>query len=311
MARFRKNLPLLGSELFTCYVGLDTELLYREQIELPGFASYPLLKNEEHKELIRDYYRNLVDLAHSHGIGLILDTVTWIANKDRGAELGITGDELKKLNIEAVNLISEVRDEKGHHPTILCGQVGPRGDGYAPAEQMTTEEAEEYHSEQIEIYSHTEVDFVSGFTLCYPEEASGIVRAAKRHDIPVAISFTVETDGRLPTGVTLCDAIAQVDSESDNAAMYFLINCAHPDHFEKILKAEPWVKRLRGVVANASRCSHAELDVAETLDEGDPYELGVQLGGLRKVFPHFNILGGCCGTNLQHMDRIIREALAV
>lgn len=310
MPRYRENLPLLGNDIFACYVGMDTEILFRDGIDLPGFASYPLLLNPEHKNLIRNYYCNLVDMAREEQVGLILDAVTWVANRDRGAALGFTPDDLKKLNIEAVELIAEVREEKGDLPTVLCGQVGPRGDGYAPSDQMLIEEAEEYHSEQIEVYSTTEADFISGFTLCYPEEASGIVRAAKTYKMPVAIAFTVETDGRLPTGVAVKEAIDQVDSETDGGPLYYLINCAHPDHFTGIFDGEPWMNRLGGVVANASRCSHAELDEAEELDEGEPEELGVQVGGLRKQFRHFNILGGCCGSNLRHMKRILKEAKA-
>ncbi len=304
MPKYRKNLPQLGTDIFACYMGMDTELLFRHGIDLPGFASYPLLLNPEHKNLLRSYYCNLVDLSRDQNAGLILDSVTWVANRDRGAELGFSPDDLKKLNIEAIKLIADVRKERGDLPTVLCGQVGPRGDGYAPADLMSTEVAEDYHSEQIETYSNTEADMVCASTLCYPKEASGVVRAAQRFDMPVAISFTVETDGRLPTGVSVKDAIEQVDAESGGGAIYFLINCAHPDHFTNIFSDEPWMSRLRGVVANASRCSHAELDVAEELDEGDPDELGVLVGGLRKQFSHFNIFGGCCGSNLRHIKRI-------
>lgn len=283
MPRYRNNLPQLGSDIFACYIGMDTEILFRDGIDLPGFASYPLLLNPDHRNLIRNYYCNLVDLARDQNVGVILDAVTWVANRDRGAELGFTPDDLKKLNIEAIELIADVRAEKGDLPTVLSGQVGPRGDGYAPSDQMSTEEAEDYHSEQIAVYSQTEADLISAFTLCYPEEASGIVRAAQRFDMPVAIAFTVETDGRLPTGVSVGEAIEQVDAESNAGALYFLINCAHPDHFTRILGNEPWMKRLRGVVANASRCSHAELDNAEVLDDGDPNELGIQVGGAAKA----------------------------
>ncbi len=308
MTKYRHNLPQLENDIFACYVGMDTDLIYTRGIDLPGFASYPLLSNPEHKNIIRQYYCNLVDLAREQNVGVILDSVTWVANRDRGAELGYTPQDLRKFNIDAIELIANVRDEKGDLPTVLCGQVGPRGDGYTPTDRMTTQEAEDYHSEQIEVYSDTEADLVSAFTLCYAEEAAGVVRAAQRFDMPVAISFTVETDGRLPTGMTLKEAIEQVDAESSKGALYYLINCAHPDHFARVLGDEPWMQRLRGVVANASRCSHAELEIAEELDDGDPDELGVQVGGLRKQFSHFNILGSCCGSDLRHMKRILEEA---
>jgi S-methylmethionine-dependent homocysteine/selenocysteine methylase len=310
MAKYRQNLPQLGHDIFACYTGMDTDLLYNRGIDLPGFAAYPLLSNPEHKNILREYYFSLVDLAREQNVGVILDSVTWAANRDRGAELGYTAADLRKFNIDAIELIANVRNVMGDLPTLLCGQVGPRGDGYVPSDLMTTQEAEDYHSEQIEIYSNTEADFVSAFTICYAEEAAGVVRAAQRFDMPVAIAFTVETDGRLPTGMSIREAIEQVDVESNGGSLYFLINCAHPDHFTSIFNDEPWMKRLRGVIANASRCSHAELEVAVTLDDGDPKELGVQVGGLRKQFPHFNIFGGCCGSDLRHMKRIIEEAKA-
>lgn len=308
MAKYRQNLPQMGHDLFACYFGMDTDILYNRGIDLPGFASYPLLANPEHKTLLREYYCKLVDLARAQSVGVILDSVTWVANRDRGAALGYTEDDLKQFNIDAIELLADVRHEKGDLPTVLCGQVGPRGDGYAPTDLMTTQEAKDYHSAQIEVYASTEVDFINAATLCYAEEAAGVVLAAQQFDMPVVISFTVETDGRLPTGMPLNEAIEQVDSESNSGALYYLINCAHPDHFTSVLSDEPWMQRLRGVVANASRCSHAELDVAEELDDGDPDELGVLVGGLRGKFPHFNILGGCCGSDLRHVKRILEEA---
>ncbi|MEH6451923.1 MAG: homocysteine S-methyltransferase family protein [Psychromonas sp.] len=310
MAKYRRNLPQLGKRLFACYTGMDTDLLYNRGIDLPDFASYPLLSNPEHKNILREYYCNLIDLAREQNVGVILDSVTWAANRDRGAKLGFTSGDLKKFNIEAIELIANVRNEKGYLPTVLCGQVGPRGDGYVLSDLMTTQEAEEYHSEQIEAYSHTETDLVSAFTIGYAKEAAGVVRAAQRYDMPVAIAFTVGTDGRLPIGMSVKEAIEQVDAESNGGALYFLINCAHPDHFKNIFDDEPWMQRLRGVVANASRCSHAELEIAEELDDGDPKELGVQVGGLRKNFSHFNIFGGCCGSDLRHMKCILKEAKA-
>ncbi|MDP2572525.1 homocysteine S-methyltransferase family protein [Vibrio penaeicida] len=308
MARYRKNIPLLGRELFACYTGTETDLLYNRGIDLPGFATYPLLSSAKHKAILREYYCKLIDLARSQNVGVILDSATWVASRDRGAELGYTVAELKQFNIEAIELMASVRNEKGDLPTILSAQVGPRGDGYAPSDLMTIQEAEEYHAEQIEVYSNTDADLVSAFTICYAEEAAGIVRAAKKCNMPVAISFTVETDGCLSTGMALKEAIEQVDSETNNDALYYLVNCAHPDHFKGSFNHEPWVRRVRGVVANASRCSHAELEVSTELDDGDPNELGIQVGGLRKTFPHFNILGGCCGSDWRHMKRILEEA---
>lgn len=308
MAKYRSALPQLGEGIFVCYTGMETDLIFNRGIDLPGFASYPLLETEEGRETLRGYYAQLIDMAQQMGVGALLESVTWVANRDRGSAIGYSPETLRELNIAAIDLTARVREEKGDLPTVLSAQMGPRGDGYAPTERMTAGEAETYHAEQMETLSETEADLVSAFTLCYPEEATGIVRAGQQFDMPVAIAFTVETDGRLPTGMPLKQAIETVDNATDGGAAYFLVNCAHPDHFSGVLADEQWMQRLRGVVANASRCSHAELDEAEELDDGDPDELGVLVGGLRKKFPHFTVVGGCCGTDIRHLRRIAEQA---
>ena len=307
MAKYRTALPTLGEGIFVSYMGIETDLIFNRGIDLPGFASYPLLESEEGREMLHGYYAQLIDMARLNGVGVLLESLTWVANLDRGAAIGHNPASLKKFNIAAIDMIARVREEKGDLPTLLSAQVGPRGDGYAPRERMTADEAEIYHGEQMETISQTEADLVSACTLCYPEEAIGIVRAGKRFDMPVAIAFTVETDGRLPIGMPLRQGIETVDDATDGGAAYFMINCAHPDHFSGVLEDEPWVQRLRGVVSNASRCSHAELDESEELDDGDPEELGELVGAIRKKFPHFTIVGGCCGTDMRHLRRIVEQ----
>ncbi|MBT8367893.1 MAG: homocysteine S-methyltransferase family protein [Deltaproteobacteria bacterium] len=307
MAKYRTALPTLGKNIFVSYTGIETDLIFNRGIDLPGFASYPLLETKEGREMLQGYYVQLIDMARQKGVGVLLESLTWVANRDRGAAIGHNPASLKKFNIAAIDLIAQVRAKKGDFPTLLSAQVGPRDDGYAPTEQMTAEDAEAYHSVQIETISKTEADLVGAFTLCYPEEAIGIVQAGERFEIPVVIAFTVETDGRLPTGMPLKEAIECVDDATDSGAAYFLINCAHPDHFSDVLADERWIQRLRGVVANASRCSHAELDESEELDEGDPKELGELIGAICKKFPHFTVVGGCCGTDMRHLRRIVDQ----
>ena len=190
-------------------------------------------------------------------------------------------------------------------PISAC--VGPRGDGYVPGHVMTEIEAEAYHSRQISFFRETDVDLVTAMTINNTPEATGIVRAARSLGLPVVISFTVETDGCLPTGQSLQEAIEAVDTSTDHATAYYMINCAHPTHFDAAVAThEPWVRRLRGVRANASRQSHAELNDAPTLDDGDPLEFGLQHADLLGRHPHINVLGGCCGTDHRHIEEIAR-----
>lgn len=307
MARYRDELPQLDGGLYLTYVGTETDLLFTKGVDLTGFATFPLLESEEGRALLRQYLRDLIEIARGVGAGVILESHTWVANRDRGQAIGYSPEILKDRNIQSIDLLVSARETFGDLPTLISANIGPRSDAYLPAMQMTAQEAEQYHAEQIGTLAETDADFISGYTIAYPEEAIGIVQAAKRFRMPVVIAFTVETDGCLPTGVALGEAIEAVDKATNTYAIYFMINCAHPDHFGHILANAPWISRLKGVVANASRCSHAELDNAVVLDSGNPEELGEQLAEIHEMTPSINILGGCCGTDMRHV-RFITEA---
>ncbi len=291
---------------FLCYTGIETDLIFNQGVDLPGFATFPLLETVKGRALLSKSYMAQVDLAREFGCGVMFESATWVANKDRSAAIGYGVSLLEQINMDAVQFIRELSDNVRDVPIVLSAQVGPRGDGYKPNNQMDDDEAERYHAVQVAQLAKAKPDIVSAFTISYPEEAIGIVRAAQKHRLPVAISFTVETDGLLPTGMPLGEALDAVDAATDNYAEYFLINCAHPEHFLPNLDDGPWMERLAGVVANASRCSHAELDEAIELDDGDPKELGAYFSMIRNAYPQMRIFGGCCGTDMRHMREIAK-----
>jgi S-methylmethionine-dependent homocysteine/selenocysteine methylase len=294
---------LSGDRLFLTDGGLETTLIFHLGLELPDFAAFDLLRDDTGAEALRRYYESYIAIAREHGAGIVLDTATWRASRDWGERLGYSPEELAEANRRAVALIEELRILNPDVPAVLDGVIGPRGDGYVVGETMTAEEAEAYHSEQIGTFAGTAADMVSAITMTYADEAVGIARAAQAAGLPAAISFTVETDGRLPSGQPLGAAIEQVDAETDSAPAYFMINCAHPTHFEAALEG-PWLERVRGIRANASRMSHEELDASEELDEGDPDELAEQYRALRDRLPNATVLGGCCGTDDRHVAAI-------
>lgn len=297
------------TDLFLTYVGMETDLIFNQGIDLPGFASFPLLETTEGRMHLQRYMKDMIALGEESGAGIILESPTWVANRDRAAALGYTPADLKQINKDAIALLANVRDAQSTVPIIMSANVGPRHDAYARETQMSALEAEQYHAEQVSALVDTAVDVVSGYTFACPVEATGLVEAAKHYQLPVVISFTVETDGALPTGSKLEAAIDQVDTATDGYVSYFMINCAHPEHFASELKKADWMKRIQGFVANASRCSHAELDQAETLDAGNPTELAQQLAKLRTEFPHIRVLGGCCGTDMRHMTQIAKSCM--
>lgn len=309
MPQYRSALPQLGGGLFLADGGLETTLIFHDHIDLPDFNAFPLLADAAGAALLRKYYRAYAEIAQRHHTGLVLESATWRASADWAARLSLGAEALAEANRQSISMLEAIRDEFQNEatPIVISGQIGPRGDGYVAENRMTADEATAFHAAQVNVFATTEADMVCGMTMNYVEEAIGIARAAARAQIPVAVSFTVETDGRLPTGQSLGEAIAEVDAVTAAYPSYHMVNCAHPSHFERVMAdGGPIAKRLRGVRANASRMSHADLNEAPDLDPGDPTELGADYVRLKRIAPRLNVLGGCCGTDERHVERIAR-----
>ena len=308
MAKYRQSLPQLTGELFLTDGGIETTLIFHYGLDLPLFSAFHLFASSDGEEALIRYFRTYAGLARKHGLGLILETASWRASSSWGEKLGYGAERLEDINRRSVSMLEKVRAEyeTPTMPIIISGCLGPRGDGYIPGERMTTREAEQYHTAQIETLAGTSVDALSALTMNYVEEALGITQSAKNSSVPVVISFTVETDGRLPTGQSLRDAIEQVDNETSGYPMYYMINCAHTSHFEHVLGAgEPWCDRIRGLRANASSMSHSELNEAPELDAGNPVVLGQDYARLKiGKLPKLSVVGGCCGTDDRHVEQM-------
>jgi homocysteine S-methyltransferase len=296
-------LAQLGDELFITDGGMETWLTFEAGFELPQFAAFTLLDDPRGVEALRRYFASYIELARTNGVGLVIDAPTWRASSHWGGLIGYDAEGLADVNRRAVELVDDIRREADDVKIVVGGCVGPCDDAYSPSEQVSAAEAYAYHRAQIETFTRTPADFVNALTLTYAAEAIGIARAANDAGLPVAISFTVETDGRLPGGESLADAIEQVDGAARVA--YFMVNCAHPTHFAGALADDgTWRGRVWGIRANASRRSHAELDEADELDAGDPHELASHYPGLRERLPNLRVAGGCCGTDDRHIAAI-------
>jgi len=305
MSVSRKPLPQAsGGRLFLTDGGLETTLIFHHGIDLPCFAACDLMRTAAGRAVLRGYYEQYIATAHGHGYGFLLDSPTWRANPDWGAKLGYTSETLAEVNRDSIALMHELRAAHGQsrQTMIVSGAIGPRGDGYVAEARMTAAEAADYHGWQIAVLADAGADMVSAYTMTNVAEALGVTRAAQEHDIPAAISFTLETDGRLPSGEPLDEAIRAIDAATDSGPAYYMINCAHPTHFAGVLaEGGAWRERVQGIRANASTRSHDELNEATDLDAGDPHELGRQYRELLEVLPHLRVLGGCCGTDHRHV----------
>lgn len=303
-----RRLPQLSGRPFISDGGLETDLIFHHGIDLPDFASFPLVETDAGRNVLIGYFQAVIDLARTHGTGVVIETPTWRANPDWGSRLGYDAAALDAVNRRCVELFGALRTDNPDVDVVISGNLGPRGDGYAIGHAMTMDEAEHYHGAQVRSLHAAGADMISAFTLNYAAEAVGIVHAARAVGADVVISFTVETDGALPSGQPLADAIAEVDRLTDGAAAYFMINCAHPSHFGHVFDGPgPW-HRVRGIRANASTMSHAELDEAVELDRGDERDLAAGYLDIAGRLPDLAVVGGCCGTDIAHL-RAIADAM--
>jgi len=313
---YSNRLPQLGGGLFLTDGGIETTLIFHEGIDLPYFAAFHLMKSPEGRAALVRYFEQYVAIARADGTGYIFESPTWRASSDWGTLLGYSRDDIAAVNRDAIALMRELQEKHGApgFPMVVSGCVGRRGDGYDPGQVMSPGEAEDYHAHQIGAFAEAKADMVTAITMTNSNEAVGITRAAMKAGMPVAISFTTETDGRLPTGQSLADAIAEVDEATGAGPVYYMINCAHPNHFSSALPAgESWTTRVRGLRCNASKRSHQELNDSPDLDAGDPVELGDQYRELLQLHPQINVLGGCCGTDHRHIaciSKACRSAMA-
>jgi S-methylmethionine-dependent homocysteine/selenocysteine methylase len=309
--KYRANLPQLNGGLYLSDGGMETALIYLQGVDLPHFASFVLLADEAGRAQLTEYYENFLPIAREKGAGFVFDTATWRASPDWAAQLGYDLAALKAANEAAVELGAQLRGkwETPTTPVVINGAIGPRGDGYK-AGRMEAAEAEDYHSFQVTTFAATQADMVSAITMNTVNEAIGIAKAAKAAEMPCVVSFTVETDGRLVDGTSLREAVETTEEATGGSPAYYMINCAHPSHFEDALKrGEKWIERVYGIRANASAKSHEELDNSTELDPGDPVDLGRRYGRLTAAFPSIRVLGGCCGTDHSHIH-IISEAVS-
>ncbi len=307
---------LLEGNGFVTDGGLETDLLFHHGVDLPEFAAFPLVEDPPGRALLRDYYDGYIEVARRAGAGLILESPTWRANPDWGHLVGYDRQRLGRVNRAAVQLLLELREERPvDGPVLVSGTIGPRGDGYAAGEKVDPDQAADYHAPQLAAFAAAGADLATALTLTGPEEAVGVVRAARAVGLPVAVSFTVETDGRLPDGTALADAVRSVDATE--RPDWFLVNCAHPTHIEPGLSApkgsapegsdpgeSAWLDRIVGLRPNASTLTHAELDASEVLDEGDIDLLAGSFARLRERLPGLQVVGGCCGTDVRHVARL-------
>lgn len=309
----RRSIPPLSTKPFLTDGGLETTIVYKEKIDLPCFAAITLLSTTQGTELLRRLYIKYVDVALSHNAGIVLEARVWRGAPIWAQPLGLTSAELIALNVKAVELLLDLRQqvETQSTPIVISGNIGPLSDAYKLSNRPGREFVREQYREQIKALVDAGVDMLSITTITDTEEMIAAIEIAREHDIPIHASFSVERDGKLLNHRNLEEAIAEVDTTTNGYAAYFGINCAHPAHVKELLKTMPESTRSRigSFRGNASLRSHEELDNAAELDRGDIAKFATDFEDVARLLPSLRVAGGCCGTDEEHVAAVAGKLL--
>jgi len=214
---------------------------------------FPLLENPDAVSRIREMFRSYLEVAAKHKICALMGGLDYRANPEWGELLGYSPGGFAEANIQSIEFLREIADEYASEiPAILIqGLIGPRGDAYERNETITENEAEDYHSVQLETLKKAGVDLALALTFNNIPESIGVARAAAKIGVPLGISLTLDSTSKLNSGQRLIEAITTIDKETDQSPEFYSINCSHPVEYEPAIEPGEWINRVRGVRPNA------------------------------------------------------------
>jgi S-methylmethionine-dependent homocysteine/selenocysteine methylase len=311
--KYRNDLPQLRGVDLSTSGGMETWLQYAEGFPLRHFCAFEWLRDPKAKARLREFHRSAIEAVQEHGFGMIAEGIHYRASGDWGDLTGYSRQDLAKINAEGVDLYHELAREydRPDTPVVVGGCIGPRGDAYEQGHQITADEAQEYHAEQMATLKDAGVDLITAATLSFTDEAIGIARAAQGLDVPVVLSFYVAGNGKIMGERSVPETMAEIDAATGGYPKYYMLNCAHPNEFAPALENSAGLDRLGGFMPNASAKDKISLCRLGHLEDGDPVELGQQMGDVARRFPHVHVFGGCCGTDARHLGEIAKNVSAV
>lgn len=313
MASKWRTLPqLTSSKLFLTEAGIETTLIYRKNINLPSFSTLPLLSTEEGTENLLSIYQDYINTALTHSTGIVLETRTWRGSPAWASKLGLSTSQVLNLNRAAVTILRDLRHgaETPSTPIVISGTLGTLQDAYQDSTgTVSITLAQENYRSQVHVLAQEGVDMLSIMTVTNLNEAIAAVTVAREFNLPIHVSFSIETNGRLQGGRTVDDVIREVDHLTESYTTYFGVNCAHPRHIMAALQgvSKEVRSRIGSIRGNASLKSHQELDNTLVLDRGDVSVYVGEFDGLLNILPELKVVGGCCGTDEEHLDALARR----
>lgn len=270
----------------------------------PNLSVSSLIYDEKGRCELKKLYNDYLQVGLDADLPFIMFTPTWRANFERVKNSRVP----LSINADAVKFMKQIRGDKNTEKSeiLIGGMIGCKNDCYKPQEGLSVAESEQFHSWQIIQLAKAGVDFLVAETLPNINEAMGIAKAMSHTDLPYIISFVINRDGYVLDGTDLFTAIAIIDSSARQVPIGFMVNCSYPAFLHASEQPAGVFDRLIGYHANASSLDHNDLDGAEVLHAEDVAEWGAEMLLLNRNYG-VRLLGGCCGTGVEHLKYIVEN----
>jgi len=276
-------------------------ILFDEHVAMAG-----LVYEKKGALALSALWNEYIEIARKYQLPFIATTPTRRANRERISlsrySENIIADNVSFLKNIQMNCGSEM---------YVGGLMGCKGDAYTGEGALLEKEATDFHKWTVEQFCDANVNFLYAGIMPVLSEAAGLAKAIDVTGLPYIISFTIQQDGKLIDGTPIADAIQYIDDITCNRPVCYMANCVHPTIVYKALSRDfnnvTIVKeRFKGIQANTSPLSYAELDSAVDLHCSEPKGFAEDMMRLSQV-GNFQIWGGCCGTDNRHMECIAQE----
>jgi len=276
-------------------------LTFDESVAMAG-----LIYEEKGASALSALWQEYIDIARQHSLPFLATTPTRRANRDRVGASSFS----EHIIADNVAFLRKIQQNSGIE-MYVGGLMGCKGDAYTGEGALSEEDSFDFHRWAADRFREAGADFLYAGIMPTLPEAAGLARAADSTGLPYIISFTIQQDGKLIDKTTIADAIRYIDSVTQSKPVCYMTNCVHPAIVFKALSRPfndiPLVKeRFRGIQANTSPLSYAELDGAVDLHCSEPAAFAEEMLKLSGC-GDFQIWGGCCGTDCRHMACVAQK----
>lgn len=310
-AAFRSGTPIITDG------GIETRIMFETNLSMdPELQVAALVPDPDGAAALRSIYESYIKAAGEFGLPIVIGTPTFRASLNFARRAGHGGEEsVRELNVGAVRLLRQLREDSDHRPIFIAGVIGPSGDAYTPGDALGAPEAAAYHRLQTEVLAEEGVEFLFAPTFPAVDEALGVAMAMGRSGLPYVVSFVLDTAGRVLDGTPLTAAIERIDNEALPPPLYYSISCVYPDVAARALEdaardSKTLVGRIAELKANGSPLGTDELVRLDHIEATPPEPFAELLWSLHESHPVLRVIGGCCGTDDRHIRALAERMVS-